>query len=72
MLVVKSPEPAEPPGAGTDRPSPVAGPVAVRAGTGAFSPQGWFAPVVGLTFAGWLLAISLAAWRPARPAAATG
>jgi hypothetical protein len=50
----------------------LAGPFAVRAGTGAFSPQGWFALVVGLTFAGWLLAISLAAWRPARPAAATG
>jgi hypothetical protein len=48
----------------------LAGPFAVSAGTGPFSPQGWFALVVGLTFAGWLLAISLAAWRPARPAAA--
>ena len=42
----------------------LAGPFAVRAGTGAFSQQGWFALVVALTFAGWLLAISLAAWRP--------
>jgi hypothetical protein len=39
------------------------GPFAVQAGAGAFSPQGWFALVVGLTFALWLLAISLAAWR---------
>jgi hypothetical protein len=46
------------------------GPFAVRAGTGAFSPQGWFALVVGLTFAGWLLAVSLAAWRSTRPALA--
>ncbi len=45
------------------------GPFAVSAGTGAFSPQGWFAVVVGLTFAVWLLAISLAAWRSNRPAA---
>ena len=43
------------------------GPFAVKAGTGPFSPQGWFALVVGLTFAVWLLAISLAAWRSARP-----
>ena len=48
----------------------LAGPFAVQAGTGAFSPQGWFALLVGLTFAGWLLAVSLAAWRPARTAAA--
>ena len=48
----------------------LAGPFAVSAGKGAFSPQGWFALVVGLTFAGWLLAISLAAWRSARPPAA--
>ena len=45
------------------------GPFAVKAGTGPFSPQGWFALVVGLTFAAWLLAISLAAWRSARPPA---
>ena len=38
------------------------GPFAVRAGTGPFSPQGWFALVVGLTFGAWLLAISLATW----------
>lgn len=47
----------------------LAGPFAVTAGTGAFSPQGWFAPVVGLTFAVWLLTISLAAWRSTRPPA---
>ena len=40
-----------------------AGPFAVKAGTGPFSPQGWFAVVVGLTFGAWLLAMSLAAWR---------
>jgi hypothetical protein len=45
------------------------GPFAVTAGTGAFSPQGWFALVVGLTFAVWLLTISLASWRAARPPA---
>ena len=45
------------------------GPFAVRAGAGAFSPQGWFALVVGLTFAVWLLAISLATWRSTRPPA---
>lgn len=44
----------------------LAGPFAVTAGTGAFSPQGWLALVVGLTFAVWLLAISLAAWRSTR------
>ena len=43
-----------------------AGPLAVKAGTGAFSPQGWFALVVGLTFGAWLLAVSLATWRSAR------
>ena len=48
------------------------GPFAVRAGTGAFSPQGWFALVVGLTFAGWLLTISLAAWRSTCPPATIG
>ena len=42
------------------------GPFAVKAGTGPFSPQGWFAVVVALTFGGWVLAISLAAWRTAR------
>ncbi len=39
------------------------GPLAVKAGTGAFSPQGWFALVVGLSFAAWVLAVSVAAWR---------
>ena len=39
------------------------GPFAVRAGTGPLSPQGWFASVVALTFAAWILGISLAAWR---------
>ena len=39
------------------------GPFAVKAGTGPFSPQGWFALVVGLTFAAWLVAVSLATWR---------
>ena len=39
------------------------GPFAVKAGTGAFSPEGWFALVVALTFAAWLLAISMAVWR---------
>lgn len=41
----------------------LAGPLAVREGTGALSPQGWFALVVGLSFAVWVLAISAAAWR---------
>ena len=48
----------------------LAGPFAVTAGTGAFSPQGWFTLVVGLTFAVWLTAISLAAWRSTRCPAA--
>lgn len=39
------------------------GPLAVKTGTGAFSPQGWFALVVGLSFAVWVLAVSVAAWR---------
>ena len=39
------------------------GPFAVKAGNGAFSPQGWFAQVVGLSFGVWLVAVSLAAWR---------
>ena len=47
------------------------GPFAVKAGTGAFSPQGWFALVVGLTFAVWLLALSTAAWRSSRTARPT-
>ena len=47
------------------------GPFAVKAGTGPFSPQGWFALVVGLTFGAWLLAISLAIWRSTRPLAMT-
>ena len=42
------------------------GPFAVKAGTGAFSPQGWFALVVGFTFAAWLIAVSVAAWRSTR------
>ena len=42
------------------------GPFAVKAGTGAFSPQGWFALVVGFTFGAWLLAVSIAAWRSTR------
>ncbi len=44
----------------------VVGPLAVKAGTGAFSPQGSFALIVGLTFAVWVIAISFAAWRSAR------
>ena len=47
------------------------GPFAVKAGTGPFSPQGWFALVVGLTFGAWLLAISLAIWRSTRRPATT-
>ena len=43
------------------------GPFAVKAGTGPFSPQGWFALVVGLTFGAWLLATSLAIWRSSPP-----
>ena len=39
------------------------GPFAVKVGNGAFSPQGWFAQVVGLSFGVWLVAVSLAAWR---------
>ena len=42
------------------------GPLAVTAGSGPFSPQGWFAMVVGLSFAVWILALSLAAWRSIR------
>ena len=42
------------------------GPFAVQAGTGAFSPQGWFALVVGFTFAAWLIAVSIAAWQSTR------
>ena len=44
----------------------IVGPLAVKAGTGPFSPQGSFALIVGLTFAVWVIAISLAAWRSAR------
>ena len=47
----------------------VVGPLAVKAGTGAFSPQGSFALIVGLTFAVWVLAISFAAWRSGRATA---
>jgi hypothetical protein len=46
----------------------VVGPFAVQAGTGAFSPQGWYAIVVGLTFAVWLLGVTVAVGRPARAA----
>ena len=42
----------------------LAGPLAVKAGTGPFSPQGWFAILVGVIFAAWLIALSVAAWRP--------
>lgn len=45
------------------------GPLAVKSGTGPLSPQGWFALVVGLTFAVWVLVVSAAAWR-SRPAPA--
>ncbi len=45
------------------------GPFAVQTGSGPFSPQGWFASVVALTFAVWLIAVSLAVWRPTRAAA---
>ena len=48
------------------------GPLAVNAGTGAFSPQGWFALVVGLTFAVWVLALSVAAWRSPRAPTTAG
>ncbi len=41
------------------------GPLAVKSGTGAFSPQGSFTLVVATTFAVWVVAISLAAWRSA-------
>ena len=47
------------------------GPFAVKAGTGPFSPQGWFALVVGLTFAAWLVAVSLATWRSTREPTST-
>ena len=49
----------------------LAGPLAVKAGTGPFSPQGWFAIVVGVIFAVWLLALSVAAWRPRNAVATT-
>lgn len=44
----------------------IVGPLAVKAGTGPFSPQGSFALIVGLTFAVWVIAISFAAWRSVR------
>ena len=47
------------------------GPFAVKAGTGALSPQGWFALVVGLSFAVWLLTVSVAAWQSTRARDAT-
>ena len=42
------------------------GPLAVKAGTGPFSPQGSFASVVALTFAVWVITICIAAWRMTR------
>jgi hypothetical protein len=42
------------------------GPFAVQTGNGALSPQGWYATVVGLTFALWLLVVAVAAGRPTR------
>ena len=47
------------------------GPFAVKAGAGPFSPQGWFALVVALTFGAWLLAASLATWGSTRAPATT-
>jgi hypothetical protein len=47
------------------------GPFAVKTGSGPFSPQGRFAIVVALVFAVWLIAISLAVWRPTPRAATT-
>ena len=47
------------------------GPLAVKTGTGPFSPQGWFAILVGLIFAMWLLALTVAAWTPTRAAGAS-
>ncbi len=48
------------------------GPLAVKMGTGAFSPEGSFALVVGVTFPVWLIAISLGAWRSVPAPATTG
>ena len=42
------------------------GPFAVKAGSGGFSPQGWYAMVVALTFGAWLVVISFGSWRSAR------
>ncbi len=39
------------------------GPFAVKTGTGAFSPQGWFALIVGLTFGAWMLTIAIATFQ---------
>ena len=47
----------------------VIGPFALKAGTGAFSPQGSYALIVGLTFGAWVTAIAFAAWRSARGSA---
>ena len=44
----------------------VIGPFALKGGTGAFSPQGAYALIVGLTFGAWVTAIAFAAWRSAR------
>ena len=44
------------------------GPFALKAGTGAFSPQGSYALIVGLTFGAWVTAIAFAAWRSPRRA----
>ena len=49
----------------------LAGPFAVNTGAGPFSPQGWFAVVVALVFAIWLVALSLTAWRRASAHATT-
>ena len=43
------------------------GPFAVKAGNGPFSPQGWYAVVVALTFGAWLVAVSAASWRSTSP-----
>ncbi len=44
----------------------VIGPFALKAGAGAFSPQGSYAMIVGLTFGTWVLAVAFAAWRSPR------
>ncbi|HME02838.1 MAG TPA: hypothetical protein VKG38_07365 [Solirubrobacteraceae bacterium] len=49
-----------------------AGAFALAKGTGAFSPQGSFAFVVGVVTFVWVIAVSLAAWQSGRPAAGAG